>query len=96
MRNYKTNSKKRKSIMKLDEEENDILDSFNRGEWKSVNSQTDYATTAKSSLTKDKHINIRISQMDLSALQHLAVKMGMPYQTLIGSILHRYVTGDLK
>jgi len=55
--------------MKLDEEENDILDSFNRGEWKSVNSQTDYATTAKSSLTKDKHINIRISQMDLSALR---------------------------
>jgi predicted DNA binding CopG/RHH family protein len=86
----------RKSILKLDKEEKDILDSFNRGEWKSVNSQTDYATIAKSSLQKDKRINIRLSQMDLSALQQLAVKMGMPYQTLIGSILHRYVTGDLK
>ena len=69
----------RKSILKLDKEEKDILDSFNRDEWKSVNSQTDYATIAKSSLQKDKRINIRLSQMDLSALQQLAVKMGMPY-----------------
>ncbi len=82
--------------MKFDEEENDILDSFNHGEWKSIDSQTDYATIAKASLQKDKRINIRLSQMDLSAIQQLAVKMGMPYQTLIGSILHRYVTGDLK
>ena len=76
--------------MKFDEEEKDILDSFNRGEWKSVNSQTDYATIAKASLQKDKRINIRVSQMVLSALQQLAVKMGMPYQTILVRINYYY------
>jgi len=76
--------------MKFDEEEKDILNSFNRGEWKSVNSQTDYATIAKASLQKDKRINIRVSQMVLSALQQLAVKMGMPYQTILVRINYYY------
>ncbi len=51
---------------------------------------------ARNTLIKDKRINIRISSRDLSSLQRRANRFGMPYQTLISSILHRYVTGDLK
>lgn len=50
---------------------------------------------ARQTLNKDKRINIRISSRDLSSLQRRANRYGMPYQTLISSILHRYVSGDL-
>ena len=51
---------------------------------------------ARNTLIKDKRINIRISSRDLGSLQRRANRYGMPYQTLISSILHRYVTGDLQ
>ena len=50
---------------------------------------------AKATLNKDKRINIRISSRDLGSLQRQAVRYGMPYQTLISSVLHRYISGDL-
>ena len=50
---------------------------------------------ARNTLNKDKRINIRISSRDLDSLQRRANSFGMPYQTLISSILHRYVSGDL-
>lgn len=51
---------------------------------------------ARNTLNKDKRINIRISSRDLGALQRKANRYGMPYQTLISSVLHRYVSGDLR
>ncbi len=51
---------------------------------------------ARNTLNKDKRINIRISSRDLGSLQRRANRYGMPYQTLISSILHRYVSGDLQ
>jgi predicted DNA binding CopG/RHH family protein len=51
---------------------------------------------ARNTLIKDKRINIRISSRDLNSLQRRASRYGMPYQTLISSILHRYVSGDLR
>ncbi len=50
---------------------------------------------AKNTLNKDKRINIRMSSRDLSSLQRRANQYGMPYQTLISSVLHRYISGDL-
>lgn len=50
---------------------------------------------ARNTLNKDKRINIRISSRDLSSLQRKANRYGMPYQTLISSVLHRYVSGDM-
>ena len=50
---------------------------------------------ADESLKKDKRINIRIASRDLEALQRLALREGVPYQTLISSILHKYVSGQL-
>jgi predicted DNA binding CopG/RHH family protein len=79
--------------------EEDILTSFERGEWGSVTNVRDeiarYAAIAATSLTKDKRINIRLSSRDLEDVQTRAAEEGMPYQTLIASVLHKYVSGRL-
>ena len=51
---------------------------------------------AKNTMKKNRKINIRISENDLSALQRRAAREGIPYQTLIGSILHKYASGYIK
>ena len=85
--------------LKLDKEEKDLLDSYERGEWKSVKNLEEeiekHRGYARQTLKKDKRVNIRISSMVLEELQTMAVEDGMPYQTLISSILHRFVTGRL-
>jgi predicted DNA binding CopG/RHH family protein len=85
--------------IKLDKEEKDFLDSYERGEWKSVKNLEKeiekHRGYAHQTLKKDKRINIRISSMVLEELQTRAVEDGMPYQSLISSILHRFVTGRL-
>lgn len=53
-------------------------------------------TAAKNTLLKDQRMNIRIAQRDLEGLKTKALEEGMPYQTLVSSILHKYVTGKLK
>jgi len=79
--------------------EDDILASFERGEWQSVPNHKDeierYASSAASTLSKDKRINIRVSSHDLEDIQMRAAEEGMPYQTLIASVLHKYVSGRL-
>ena len=85
--------------IKLDKEEKDILDSYEQGEWESVKNLDEeiekYRRYARQTLKKDKRVNIRISSMVLEELQARAVEDGMPYQTLISSILHRFVAGRL-
>jgi predicted DNA binding CopG/RHH family protein len=85
--------------LKLDKEEKDLLDSYERGEWKSVKNLKEeiekHRGYARQTLRKDKRVNIKISSMVLDELQIRAVEDGMPYQTLISSILHRFVTGRL-
>ena len=82
---------------KLDKEEQDTLDSFERGEWKPVaNRRQDIArhvAYARNTLAKDRRVNIRISSKDLEELQAIAVEDGMPYQTLMASVLHRFAAG---
>ena len=51
---------------------------------------------AGNTLMKDKRINIRISSRDLTSIQKKAAKVGIPYQTLISSTLHKFITGKLK
>jgi predicted DNA binding CopG/RHH family protein len=79
--------------------EEDILTSFENGEWQSVpnlkNEIARYAASAAATLTKDKRINIRLSSRDLEDVQTRAAEEGMPYQTLIASVLHKYVNGRL-
>ncbi len=83
---------------KLNTEELDILDSYENDEWESVLNSKDvarYQAIAKETFKKDKRINIRISGMDLELLQERALIEGLPYQTLMSSVLHKYVTGRL-
>jgi predicted DNA binding CopG/RHH family protein len=84
---------------KLDKEERELIESYDRGEWKSVKNLKEeiekHRGYARQTLKKDKRVNIRISSMVLGELQTRAVEDGMPYQTSISSILHRFVTGKL-
>jgi predicted DNA binding CopG/RHH family protein len=80
--------------MKLSKEEIEILDAFESGKLKSIpnakNEIQNHRKYARNTLIKNKRINIRISERDLVHLQREAVKEGIPYQTLISSILHKY------
>ena len=86
--------------LKLDEEELQILSDFERGEFESIENfraeKRSLEAAARRTFQKDKRINIRISSRDLEKLQKRAVMEGVPYQTLIASTLHKFVTGKLK
>jgi predicted DNA binding CopG/RHH family protein len=90
----------RRRQLKLDEEEFRILRDFERGEFESIQQFRDekrqLEAAARRTLQKDKRINIRLSSRDLQKIQKRAVKEGIPYQTLIASTLHKFVTGQLK
>jgi predicted DNA binding CopG/RHH family protein len=83
---------------KLDAFEKEILDSFESGVLEPVGTKSSFAkyrAAAKASASKDKRINIRLSSPDLKGLQVRALEEGLPYQTLIASVLHKYVSGRL-
>jgi len=84
---------------RLTEEEQEILDSFERGEWVPVKDlskrKRELIRYARNTLKKDKRLNIRISERDLSELQKKAVSEGLPYQTFVSSIIHKFVNGKL-
>jgi len=86
------------SDYKLSEEEQEVLDAFEAGELKSVltpKRKKYLQSVAEETFKKDKRINIRISNRDLSLLQRRALEEGIPYQTLVSSVLHKYVSGGL-
>ena len=89
-----------KKPLKLDKDEMELLRDLDRGEFRSVTSfkeaKRKLEEAAADFLQKDKRINIRISSRDLEALKKRASKEGMPYQTLISSTLHKFVTGKLR
>lgn len=80
----------------LNKEEKDFLDSYENDEWVSIKETEDiakYKAIAKNTFKKNKRVNIRISEVDLELLQEKALIEGLPYQTLMSSVLHKYVTG---
>jgi len=82
--------------MKLNNEEREILDHFNSNGFELDSSKNDvHSAYARNTLKKDKRINIRISSRDLEGIQRKAIKEGLPYQSLIASVLHKYVSGQL-
>ena len=84
---------------KLDKGEQELLDSFERGEWQPVENldaeKKRHQRYAHNTIKKDRRVNIRMTSKDLSELQNMAMEDGVPYQTLISSVLHRYVGGRL-
>ena len=85
--------------MKPDPSEKEILDSFEKGEWLPVRGlpamKQRYSGYAAATFRKDRRVNIRISGKDLDALQKRALEEGLPYQTLISSLIHKFVSGRL-
>ena len=86
--------------MKIKKEEKELLDSVEREEWATIPDVREevnrYKEYAQATFRKDKRVNIRISEKDLVKLQRRALKEGLPYQTLISSILHKFITGQLE
>lgn len=86
-------------MTKLDAQEIELLEAFEKGKLKSVATKVELAkfkAAARATAVKDKRVNIRLSSGDLSDIQVRALQEGVPYQTLITSILHKYVTGRLE
>ena len=80
--------------------EQDILESIENDEWKSARNKTslmkELRETASNTMLKDQRMNIRIGKRDLDGIKAKALEEGIPYQTLVSSIIHKYVTGKLK
>lgn len=91
--------KKKRDVfnVKLDNEEQELLESVERGEWKTVENAEEEAAFAKeaaaNSLRKDERVTLRLSSIDLDRLKQKAAYKGLPYQTFIASVLHEYAAG---
>lgn len=85
---------------RLDQEETELLKTFEKDEWKTVKKvakeKKRAQKAASKTLRKDVRINIRLSSTDISNIKQMAAYEGLPYQTLIASILHKYAAGHLK
>jgi len=87
------------STLKLSKEEQQLLKAVESGEFESVLTEkrrAELVAAAKDTVRKDKRINIRISNRDLKAVQLKASEEGIPYQTLVSSIIHKYISGSLR
>lgn len=85
-------------MTKLDAYEKEVLDAFDEGALKSVATKDELAklkAAARATAIKDRRVNIRLSSGDLRDIQARALEEGVPYQTLIASVLHKYVAGRL-
>ena len=83
---------------KIDAYEQEVLSAFDHGQLKSVASKAELAkfkAAARATGIKDRRVNIRLSSGDLTDIQVKALEEGVPYQTLIASVPHKYVTGRL-
>ena len=85
-------------MAQIDDYELAILDAFDKGKLRSVATKSELAkikAAARATTIKDRRVNIRLSSGDLVDIQTRALEEGVPYQTLIASVLHKYVTGSL-
>lgn len=86
--------------MKLDKEEKELLESYEKDEWKSIKDfekkKLESQRYAVNTSAKNKRINISLSEKDLTNLKAKSLEEGMPYQTLVASIIHKYISGKFK
>lgn len=87
------------SDLSFEKDELELLASYENEEWQSVKNfreqATQYRAYARATFRKDRRVNIRISEKDLLDLQKRALREGIPYQTLISSVLRKYINGML-
>ena len=85
-------------MSKLDPYELEVLEAYESGKLKPIASKAELQrmrAAARATAIKDKRVNIRLSSADLLDIQAKALEEGMPYQTLIASVLHKYAAGKL-
>jgi len=89
----------KKAFKPIDQEEKELMESIERDEWqpvKNIDQEKQKAiAAARNTLRKDKRINLRLTQKDYHQIQIKAIEEGIPYQTLISSIVHKYLNGSL-
>jgi predicted DNA binding CopG/RHH family protein len=86
-------------MSRLDEYELEVLSAYESGKLKPNAGKAELQRlrdAARATAIKDKRVNIRLSSVDLLDIQAKALEEGLPYQTLIASVLHKYVTGKLS
>jgi len=85
--------------LKLDTEERELLDSYERGEWHSIGASQEelqqYQAYATAVLEADGLVSIILPKQDLKAIRRKAAEAGVPYQTLIANIVHQFALGHL-
>ena len=88
-----------KAFKPMDQEEKDLMESIERDDWQPVKNfkkeKEKAIAAARNTLKKDKRINLRLTQKDYHQIQIKAIEEGIPYQTLISSIVHKYLNGSL-
>ncbi len=85
-------------MSKIDAYERKILESFEKGKLRSVATKSELEklkAAARATAIKDRRVNIRLSSIDINDIQVKAMEEGLPYQTLIASVLHKYASGRL-
>jgi predicted DNA binding CopG/RHH family protein len=89
----------KKAFKPIDQEEEDLMESIERNEWQPVKNfdqeREKAIEAARNTLKKDKRINLRLTQKDYHQIQIKAIEEGIPYQTLISSLVHKYLNGSL-
>ena len=89
----------KKAFKPIDQEEKDLMESIERDEWEPVKKfdqeKEKAVSAARNTLKKDKRINLRLTQKDYHQIQIKAIEEGIPYQTLISSLVHKYLNGSL-
>ena len=85
-----------KAVEMIQQKGHPPLKGYIHGGGSPIGMKKQFKTAAKNTLLKDQRMNIRIAQRDLEGLKTKALEEGMPYQTLVASILHKYITGKLK
>jgi len=90
----------KKAFKPIDQEEKDLMESIERDEWQPVKKfdqeKEKAMTAARNTLKKEKRINLRLTQKDYHQIQIKAIEEGIPYQTLISSLVHKYLNGSLS
>ena len=90
----------KKAFEPIDEEKRELMESIDNDEWRSVKNfkkeKENAESAARNTLKKDKRINLRLTQKGYHQIQVKAIEEGIPYQTLISSIIHKYLNGSLS
>ena len=88
-----------KRVQYIDKEEMELAKSLETEEWVSdltKKEKKQYEEDARNSLTKQKRINIRMTERDLKKIQAKAIEEGLPYQSLISMLIHKYNEGKVS